>query len=150
MTESDTPSPASSPNRADDLEVSSRGAPPGRQVVQETEKALPEGGASVTQGSGIKHDGLVLSSLQPETILEASERIPSKECRTSAAVSGDPEAPAMLMDMLRQASVSEEHRALKVTMAEKVLSAKSGLNEAFTSLLKGFEVCDVILPMKFY
>ena len=94
--ECDTPSPASSPNRADDSEVSSRGAPPGRQVVQETEKALPEGGPSVTQGSGIKHDGLVLSSLQPETILEASERIPSKEYRTPAAVSGDPEAPEEL------------------------------------------------------
>ena len=63
MMESDTPSPASPPNRADDSEVSSRGAPPDRQVVQETKKALPEGGASVTQGSGIKHDGPELSGL---------------------------------------------------------------------------------------
>ena len=77
MMESDTPSPASSPNRADDLEVSSRGAPPDRQVVQETKKALPEGGASVTQGSGVKNDGPELSGLQPETILEASKRVPS-------------------------------------------------------------------------
>ena len=51
MMESDTPSSSSSSNRADDSEVLSRGAPPGRQVVQETEKALPEGGASVTQDS---------------------------------------------------------------------------------------------------
>ena len=85
-----------------------------------------------------------------KAVREASERIPSKECRTSAAVSGDPEAPETLTDMLRQASVSEEHRALMVTVVEKVLSVKSGLNEAFTSLLKGFEVCDVILPMEFY
>ena len=31
------------------------------------------------------------------------------------------------------------------TVVEKVQSAKSGLNEAFTSLLTGFEVCDVML-----
>ena len=148
MMESDTPSPASSPNRADDSEVSSRRAPPDRQVVQETKKALPEGGASVTQGSGIKNDGPELSGLQPETILEASKRIPSKECRTPAAVSEDPGAPEMLTDMLRRASVSEEHRALMVTVVEKVVSAKSGLNEAFTSLLRGFEVCDVMLPIE--
>ena len=48
---------------------------------------------------------------------------------------------------LRQASVSEEHRALMATVVEKVLSAKSGLNEAFTSLLRGFEVCDVMLSI---
>ena len=73
MMESDTSSLASSPNRGDDTEVLSRGAPPDRQVVQETKKALPEGGASVTQGSGIKNDGPEPSGLQPETILEASK-----------------------------------------------------------------------------
>ena len=34
-----------------------------------------------------------------------------------------------------------------VTVFEKVLFAKSRLNEAFTGLLRGFEVCDVILPI---
>ena len=148
MMESDTPSPASSPNRADDLEVSSWGAPPDRQVVQETKKALPKGGASVTQGSGIKHDGPELSGLQPEMILEAGGWVPSKECRTPAAVSEDLGVPETLTDMLRRASVSEEHRALMVTVVEKVLSAKSGLNEAFKSLLRGFEVCDVVLSIE--
>ena len=148
MMESDTPSPPPSPNRADDSEVSSRGAPPGQQAVQEMERALPEGGASIPQGSGIKHGGPALSCLQPETILGASGQIPSKECRTPAAVSEDPETPGMLTDMLRQASVSKEHHALMVTVVEKVLSAKSGLNEAFTSLLRGFEVCDVVLPIE--
>ena len=150
MMERYTSSPASSPNKGDDTEVLSRRAPPDRQVVQETKKALPEGGASVTQGSGIKNDGPKPSGLQPETILEVSKRIPSKDCHTSAAVSEDPGASGMLTDMLRQASISEEHRALMVTVVEKVLSVKSGLNEAFTSLLRGFEVCDVILPMVFY
>ena len=75
------PSPASSPNRGNDTEVSPRRAPPNRQAVQEKKKALPEGGASVTQGSGIKNDGPEPSGVQPKTILEASKRIPSKECR---------------------------------------------------------------------
>ena len=35
-----------------------------------------------------------------------------------------------------------------VMAVEKVLSAKSGLNEAFSSLLRGFEVCDVVLPIE--
>ena len=150
MMESDTPSPASSPNRADDLEVSSRRAPPNRQVEQETRKDLLEGGASILQGSGIKDDGPELYGLQPETMLEAGKQIPSKECRAPAAVSEDPGVPETLTDMLRQASVSEEHHALMVTVVEKVLSAKSGLNEAFMSLLRGFEVCDVILSMEYY
>ena len=45
---------------------------------------------------------------------------------------------------------SEEHRSLMVTVVERVLSAKSGLNEAFMSLLRGFEVCDVVLSIEFY
>ena len=54
----------------------------------------------------------------------------------------------MLTDMLRQVSMLEEHRALMVTVVEKVLSAKSGLDKAFSSLLRGFEVCDVVLPIE--
>lgn len=64
--------------------------------------------------------------------------------------SKDPGTPDMLTDMLRQASVLEEHRALMGTVIERVLSAKSGLNEAFTSLQRGFEVCDVIFPTVLY
>ena len=148
MMESDTPSPASSPNRVDGLEVSSWRAPPNRQVAQETRKELREGGASITQGSGIKNDGPKLSGLQPDTMLEVGKQIPSMERRAPAAVSEDPGVPETLTDMLRRASVSEEHRALMVTVVEKVVSAKSGLNEAFTSLLRGFEVCDVMLPIE--
>ena len=82
------------------------------------------------------------------TMLEAGKRNPSKECCAPAAVSEDLGVQEMLRDMLRRASVSEEHRALMVTVVEKVVSAKSGLNEAFTSLLRGFEVCDVMLPIE--
>ena len=70
-------SPASSPNRGDDTEVSSRRAPPEHQVVQETKKALPEGGAFLTRGSGIETGVPEPSGLQPETVLKASKRVPS-------------------------------------------------------------------------
>ena len=57
--------------------------------------------------------------------------------------STNPEAPNTLMEALLRASIVEEHRALMGVVIEKVQSAKSGLNEAFTSLLAGFEVCDI-------
>ena len=55
-----------------------------------------------------------------------------------------------LMDMLRYSSVSEEHRTLMGTVVERILSAKSGLNEAFMSLLRGFEVRTIIFLIVLY
>ena len=51
-----------------------------------------------------------------------------------------PGAPDILMEALRGASVMDEHRALMGAVIEKVQSAKSGLNEACSNLLTGFEV----------
>ena len=56
----------------------------------------------------------------------------------------DPEVPDTLMGAWQSASISEEHRTLMGTVVGRILSAKSGLNEAFTGLLRGFEVCNVI------
>ena len=39
----------------------------------------------------------------------------------------------------------KEHCTLMGVVVEKVQSAKSGLSEAFTSLMTGFEVSDVML-----
>ena len=80
-------------------------------------------------------------------ILETSERVPSKDGRAPTVSSRDPAAPDILRDMLRQASASGERRTLMGTVVEKILSAKSGLNEAFMSLIRGFEVCDVIFSI---
>ena len=52
--------------------------------------------------------------------------------------------PNILTGLLEQAALSEEHRMLMGTVLEKISSATSGLNEAFGSLLKGFEVRDKI------
>ncbi|EMS46980.1 hypothetical protein TRIUR3_30728 [Triticum urartu] len=43
------------------------------------------------------------------------------------------------MGALRSASIVDEHRILMGAVIEKVQSAKSGLNEAYSSLLTGFE-----------
>ena len=50
------------------------------------------------------------------------------------------EASDSLLEALRVASMDEEHRTLMSSVIQKVLSAKSGLTEACTSLLTGFEV----------
>ena len=55
-----------------------------------------------------------------------------------------------MTNMLRQASVSEEHHTLMGTVIENVLAVKSGLNEAYAGLLRGFEVCDVMFSTIFY
>ena len=48
------------------------------------------------------------------------------------------------MGLLEQAAISEAHRTLMGTVVERISSAKSGLHEAFISLLRGFEVRKVI------
>ena len=60
------------------------------------------------------------------------------------ASSINPEASDTLMEALQSASIVEEHRTLMGTVVEKVRSTKRGLNQAYTSLLVGFEVCEVI------
>ena len=54
----------------------------------------------------------------------------------------------MRSDVLRElvgwAAISEEHRTLMGTVMEKILSAESGLHEAYMSLFTGFEVCEII------
>lgn len=84
---------------------------------------------------------------------------PRPEVDTSAARSldysapkeNDKKSPGMsdiqldtLMGLLGRAAISETHRTLMGTVIERISSAKSGLNVAFTSLLSGFEVRKII------
>ena len=93
----------------------------------------------------------------PEVSSWRSPNLPRPEASTSAALSpersaptgGDEKGPTQFGDrpdtltgLLERAALSEDHCALMGTMFEKISSATSGLNEAFTSLLKGFEVCN--------
>ena len=80
----------------------------------------------------------------PETYMapESGGQPPSKEggAQIPQASSVNPEAPDTLMEALQSAIIVEEHRTLMGTVIERVRSAKSGLNEAYTSLLTGFKV----------
>ena len=98
--ESETPPLTSSPNRADDFEVSPRRISPDQQVVRGMMKTQPKGDTSVAQGPGTNNKGPGLSGLQLEMTLGSSKHIPSKGVRTPTAALRYPEAPDTLMDML--------------------------------------------------
>ena len=114
MMESETPPPASPPHGADDPEVSSRRISP--------DPPRPEINTSSAQS--------------PEYLA------PKESNRKSPGLCGT--QPDTLMGLLEQAAISEAHRTLMDTVVERISSAKNGLNEAFTSLLRGFEVRKVI------
>ena len=86
-----------------------------------------------------------------------SPDLPKPEANASAALSperlaptrGDGKGPEqfsvrpdVLTGLLERAALSKEHRSLMSAVLKKISSATSGLNEAFTSLLRGFEVCN--------
>ena len=56
------------------------------------------------------------------------------------AASVQPEASDNMLEVLQGASIDEERRTIMSAVVQKVQSAKSGLTEACTSLLTGFEV----------
>ena len=56
-----------------------------------------------------------------------------------------PEASDNLLEVLRGASIDEEHRTIMSAVVKKVQSAKSGLTDARASLLTGFEVSNHII-----
>ena len=90
---------------------------------------------------------------QPNTIpetytaTESRKQPPSKEggAPIPPVTSVHPEAPDTLLEALRSASIVKEHRTLMGTVIERIQFAKSGLTEACTSLLIGFEVSNAIL-----
>ena len=80
---------------------------------------------------------------EPSMVPESGRRLPSKKGKpTTPVTSVQPEAPDNLLEVLNGASINEEHRTIMSAVIQKVQSAKSGLTEACTSLLTGFEVCE--------
>ena len=110
MMESETPPPDSPAQEAGDLEVSSRRA--------STDPVRPEDNPIVTR------------SPQRPALEESKQKSPAPSGMRSDA----------LRDLLKRATISEEHRTLMGTVMERISSAESGLHDAFMSLLKGFEV----------
>ena len=124
---------ASTPRDADDAEVGSR------EGTRQEEEA-PE----VPQGN--LPDFAPDSAPEPVMVLESGGQPLRKKGKTvMPAASVQPEALDNLLEALNGASIEEEHRTVMSAVIQKVQSAKSGLTEACTSLLTGFEVCDVIM-----
>ena len=114
MMESETPPPDSPAQEAGNLEVSSRRASP--------DPVRPE------------DNPMVARSPQYPALEERNQKNPAPSGMRSDT----------LRDLLRRATISEEHRTLMGTVMERISSAESGLHDAFMSLLTGFEVRKMI------
>ena len=135
--------PAVSPRTADDTEVVLRQAPGQEEVVPKE----PQGNLPDSRSEGDKAPQGSKSGFVPDTAPESStvpdhgRRTPSKRSKPSEpAASVQPEVPENLLEVLDGASIDEGHRTIMSTVIQKVRSTKSGLSEACTSLLTGFEV----------
>ena len=151
--DSETLPTASSPEGADNTEVSSQRGP-GQGEAQVTVVVASEGQTSATGHMGeqtpmdAEGGGRPEFGPQPETTPKTNTA-PKSGQQPSSTEGGapippvtlvHPEVPDTLMAALQSASIIEEHRTLMGAVIEKVQSAKSGLTEACTSLLTGFEV----------
>ena len=144
-----------SPKAKDDAEVLSRRTFPGRGEAQEA----PGGEASVAGHQGYpippetSDQGHIQFGPQPSTVPETyAAPEPRKQPSSKGGgapippvTSVQPEAPDTLMEALQSASIVEEHRTLMGTVVERIQFVKSGLIEACTSLLTGFEVSNAIM-----
>ena len=119
---------ASTPCDADDAEV-------GSQEGTHQEEEAPE----VSQDN--LPDFAPDSAPEPVVAAESGGRPLRKKGKTvTPAASIQPEAPDSLLEALNGASIEEEHRTVMSAVIQKVQLAKSGLTEACSSLLTGFEV----------
>ena len=81
------------------------------------------------------------SAPDPIVAPESGGRPLRKKGKTvTPAASVQPEMPGSLLEALNGASIEEEHRTVMSAVIQKVQLAKSGLTEACSSLLTGFEV----------
>ena len=114
MMESETPPPDSSVPEAGDPEVLSRRA--------SSSAERPEGDPIDPRGS----------------------QCPAPEESRQKSLAPSSVRSDVLRELVGRAAISEEHRTLMGTVMERISSAKSGLHEAFMSLLTGFEVREII------
>ena len=151
--DSETLPTASSPKGVDNTEVSSQRGP-GQGGARETVKAALEGQTSAAGHMGeqtpMDADGGGCPEFgpQPETI-PGTNTAPKPGQQPSSTEGGapippvtsvHPEVPDTLLAAMQSTYIVEEHHTLMGAVIEKVQAAKSGLTEACTSLLTGFEV----------
>ena len=119
---------ASTPRDAEDTEVGSREGTRQEEVAPEvSQDNLPDFAPD--------------SAPEPIVAPESGGRPLRKKGKTvTPAASVQLEAPDNLLEALQGASTKEEHRTIMIAVIQKVQLAKSGLSEACSSLLTGFEV----------
>ena len=135
---------ASSLLPVDDAEVESQKGLNQEEVVLEAPQGdLPESSPKGDEApEGSKSGPGPDTAPEPSVIPESGRRPPRKKGKpTTSAASVQQEAPDNLLEVLNGASIDEEHRTVMSAVIQKVQYAKSGLTEACTSLLTGFEVC---------
>ena len=119
---------ASTPRDADDAEV---GSWEGTRQEEEAPE-MPQGNLP---------DFAPDSAPEPVVAPQSGGRPLRKKGKTTTpAASVQPEVPDNLLEKLNGASIEEEHHTVMSAVIHKVQLAKSGLTEACSSLLTGFEV----------
>ena len=134
---------ASSPRATNDAEVGSQKGPSQEEEVPEVPQGnlLDFGHKGDQTPSGSKSGPGSDSAPEPSVVPESGRRPLRKKGETATPVTSvQPEAPDSLLEALNGASIDEAHRTIMSAVIQKVQSAKSGLTEACTSLLTGFEV----------
>ena len=128
---------ASTPHDADDAEVGSRkGTRQQEEAPEVPQSNLPDFAPD--------------SAPEPVVAPESGGRPLRKKGKTVTPVASvQPEAPDSLLEALNGASIEEEHRTVMSAVIQKVQLAKSGLTEAYSSLLTGFEV-RILIYVKWY
>ena len=119
---------ASTPRDADDAEVGSReGTHQEEEAPEVSQNNLPDFAPD--------------SAPKPIVAPESGGRPLRKKGKTvTPAASVQPEAPDSLLEAFHGASTEEEHHIVMSGVNQKVQLAKSGLTEACSCLLTGFEV----------
>ena len=134
---------------ADDTEVLSQRLPEQGEATLETPQGeIPDVGHIGRKiPADCADESRSKSGSQPDTVPEPP-KVPDSGTQPLAK-EGEPSVPMTsvmleasdsLLEALHGASMDEEHRTLMSAVIQKVLSAKSGLTEACTSLLTCFEV----------
>ena len=134
---------ATSPCPTDNAEVLSQEAPGRGETVPEAPQGdLLDSGSRGSKGpEGSQFGPQPNTAPEPPVVPDSGRRPPSKRVKTPVLVTSVyPEAPDNLLRGLRGASIDEEHRTIMSAVIKKVQSAKSGLTEAYASLLTGFKV----------
>ena len=118
---------ASTPRAAEDAEVGSQEGTHQEEAPEALQGSLPDFAPDSTP--------------EPAVVLEFGRRPLRKKGKTvTPAAPVQPEAPDNLLEALKGASIEEEHRTIMSAVIQKVQLAKSGLTEACSNLLTGFEV----------